>query len=1053
MLKFVALAGAAAALDTEAPVISLDFEAAGQNDRQPYKLVHRIEHTKATNQHGESVTSYQDFSVRCAAGAADHSNCPAPKATAYDHHEGNLPACSTTNPSTEACLSTRLYLVNSKPAAVGGVEQPDTPCTNEATCIKTAVDYSVRSTYLYKFDAKDKSGNRAQQVVFALILDDLHAPQIYYQGDDSSCAKAWDNRSGDCTDESCERTCFPVLANQQVIEAASDWVLPSNSKAIDNIDGDVVSTLLYKIEFLNGKTGVFTPMSSTKDKCAISKTNDCYVPYSTAKTIIDTTRVCHHHETTFDHTRNNKCEETPSCEYRVTLKANDFAQIYGHDGANNVRTHAVSLIVKDTRKPVTQIQGADPMQVECNAVNTNYNYGEKNSKGTFSKISEYNYGSSACNADGSHDFCASGADVLDLQDTVAFGRNIEYKVTYSGTSTQGDHGLNKKTTTSTFSARHAPLPISKVGAYKVHFNAKDHSCNDADEVTRDVAVIDTTKPVIKLVGKQTVFIEDGTSKDKAIDAGKSWNKLESHSTGVVCEDMCSKKDLRITSHWSPSTWEPKSSGTASGKGFGPGTYVQTFRCFDHEGNSAEVARTYVVEDNGQPTIKLNGKAKVTLEASKDAEYTDEGATCSDYSDGQIDHQVVIHGDVVNYRVPGTYIIRFDCEDSSGNDADRRERTVVIEDTECPIVKLFGEPTTTVEAGFPYEDLAATATDTLDGDVTSKIVNAGGPGVAHFNYETSCKAIKSISPSAANGNYNVLVTIGGHHQFLPVYCDMSTQSTFFIHKGHKLFHDDIKESEMIVPYGTHQGACGTYGLKMASFSSATAENNAVLYAKNLEAGRCADCVVGASKVNGLWKFSKTEKTTAYFCMPKTDKAGGTEKYSAAEKAAIKKSATESIASQKGQFVMTYKVKDRAGNGWGSAGCNGNSACCSLSMKKRTVYVVDTLPPVITVTLKGKLIHKSYGGQRGINAVANPAGFASGDKHFHAAGLGHKANLISGNPFLSAAEHKNGLSNDVSFMAEQTSSANGWIIGAVASAVAGVALMGYSMKSTTSTTVPV
>merc|ERR1712070_1035941 len=148
----------------------------------------------------------------------------------------------------------------------------------------------------------------------------------------------------------------------------------------------------------------------------------------------------------------------------------------------------------------------------------------------------------------------------------------------------------------------------------------------------------------------------------------------------------------------------------------------------------------------------------------------------------------------------------------------------------PIVKLFGEPTTTVEAGFPYEDLAATATDTLDGDVTSKIVNAGGPGVAHFNYETSCKAIKSISPSAANGNYNVLVTIGGHHQFLPVYCDMSTQSTFFIHKGHKLFHDDIKESEMIVPYATHQGACGTYGLKMASFSSATAENNAVLYAR-------------------------------------------------------------------------------------------------------------------------------------------------------------------------------------------------------------------------------
>merc|ERR1719421_265046 len=126
---------------------------------------------------------------------------------------------------------------------------------------------------------------------------------------------------------------------------------------------------------------------------------------------------------------------------------------------------------------------------------------------------------------------------------------------------------------------------------------------------------------------------------------------------------------------------------------GPGTYVQTFTCTDAHGNTDEAARTYVVEDNEQ-------LESVTLEASRDSEYTDSGATCTDFSDGEIDHQVVISGDVVNMRVPGTYNIHFDCEDSSGNAAATVTRTVVVRDTTCPVLSLHGQKTTTVEAGFP-----------------------------------------------------------------------------------------------------------------------------------------------------------------------------------------------------------------------------------------------------------------------------------------------------------------------------------------------------------------
>jgi hypothetical protein len=38
------------------------------------------------------------------------------------------------------------------------------------------VNFDYRSTYLFKYDASDSKGNHAEQVVFALILDDTEAP-------------------------------------------------------------------------------------------------------------------------------------------------------------------------------------------------------------------------------------------------------------------------------------------------------------------------------------------------------------------------------------------------------------------------------------------------------------------------------------------------------------------------------------------------------------------------------------------------------------------------------------------------------------------------------------------------------------------------------------------------------------------------------------------------------------------------------------------------------------------------------------------------------------
>ena len=130
--------------------------------------------------------------------------------------------------------------------------------------------------------------------------------------------------------------------------------------------------------------------------------------------------------------------------------------------------------------------------------------------------------------------------------------------------------------------------------------------------------------------------------------------------------------------------------------------------------------TTEVLDTMPPVITLLGDAETRIEASPTEDYVDAGATATDLIDGNLNHAVVVSGDVVDMRVPGTYIIEYNCEDLSGNEADEVTRQVVVEDTTCPVVQLSGSEHVEIEAGFPYEDAGATAEDSLDGDLTDEI---------------------------------------------------------------------------------------------------------------------------------------------------------------------------------------------------------------------------------------------------------------------------------------------------------------------------------------------
>merc|ERR1712057_152013 len=108
-----------------------------------------------------------------------------------------------------------------------------------------------------------------------------------------------------------------------------------------------------------------------------------------------------------------------------------------------------------------------------------------------------------------------------------------------------------------------------------------------------------------------------------------------------------------------------------------------------------------------------------IEASRDNNYVDAGATCSDMA------------------AVGTYLINYNCEDSAGQKALTATRTVVVEDNICPTcVVPGGTETITVEASF---------TDTLDGALPNSVPYGS------VNVELTGTYILTYSATDKNGN--------------------------------------------------------------------------------------------------------------------------------------------------------------------------------------------------------------------------------------------------------------------------------------------------------------
>jgi hypothetical protein len=237
-----------------------------------------------------------------------------------------------------------------------------------------------------------------------------------------------------------------------------------------------------------------------------------------------------------------------------------------------------------------------------------------------------------------------------------------------------------------------PVDTDVVGSYTITYNVSDAAGNAATEVTRTVNVVDTTLPVITLLGDATVTIEVGSGySDDGATASDNYD-------GDITDDIVvvNPVDTDVV-----------------------GSYTITYNVSDAAGNAAtEVTRTVNVVDTTLPVITLLGDATVTIEVGSG--YTDDGATASDNYDGDITDDIVVVNPV-DTDVVGSYTITYNVSDAAGNAATEVTRTVNVVDTTLPVITLLGDATVTIEVGSGYTDDGATASDNYDGDITDDIV--------------------------------------------------------------------------------------------------------------------------------------------------------------------------------------------------------------------------------------------------------------------------------------------------------------------------------------------
>lgn len=222
----------------------------------------------------------------------------------------------------------------------------------------------------------------------------------------------------------------------------------------------------------------------------------------------------------------------------------------------------------------------------------------------------------------------------------------------------------------------------------------------------------------------------------------------------------------------------------------PGVYTITYR-LTMKGKEYTQQRVVTVVDREAPALELLGEAQLKISAKH--LYEEAGYSAFDRCDGDLTEAVKVtehmEGDILTL----TYTVK----DASGNEASV-QRLITVRDEKAPTLQLRGYSTIYVPVGSTFRDPGCSATDDVDGDLSSAVICRGGvdtsaPGTYILTYcvtdkgGNSSEVARSVKVYSYTHNYNDCVYLTFDDgpssyitgQVLDILAANDVQATFFI----------------------------------------------------------------------------------------------------------------------------------------------------------------------------------------------------------------------------------------------------------------------------------
>ena len=226
-----------------------------------------------------------------------------------------------------------------------------------------------------------------------------------------------------------------------------------------------------------------------------------------------------------------------------------------------------------------------------------------------------------------------------------------------------------------------PVVASKIGMYTVTYSDSDSYGNKVI-VYRYINIIDSIPPVMSLNGKDSVYVQVGTSyTDAGVTPTDNYNTIGDLNKNTTKVGSVNTSKI--------------------------GIYPISFITSDESGNKSNtVKRVVIVFDSIKPVISMKGNVKVDLDVYSTWNEPGVDATDNYYVQSTLTKKVTgTFYDAFSNGTPtklGTYTIIYRFTDGSGN-TDSVVRTINVVDRVAPLITLKGDPSVSICRWAVYSD--------------------------------------------------------------------------------------------------------------------------------------------------------------------------------------------------------------------------------------------------------------------------------------------------------------------------------------------------------------